>query len=197
MSDRKSSPPPDATLPTLPPAARVPTSEFGALEGEHSAQSQRALDDAVMEHAHPNQRILYRRINELSDALFDPNSSLNSTQRNEKLDELIKQFSMIGRQIGNLQMQVGTLVHDQRMRREEDETNWKLIRVQVSGIRSDVQNLELAFEKMKSESEGRWVVIEKDVAELFEHQQRTDAVLAEIREKLEGRSTEAPKTRDS
>jgi len=180
MPDSSQPPSPaELTLPTIP-VNRVPV-EFGMLDIE-----KRAADDAVMANATAVERILYSRINGLSEAIHDPSSSINTAVGAvSKIDEVLKQFVMIGRQIGNLQLQIGTLVHNQNVRREEDEANWKLIRVQVSGIRGDVQKLELAFDNMKGELNGRVDALEQDVVELFEHQSRTDAELAEIKAKLE------------
>jgi len=181
----QSSPPPtsdELRLPTIPVTSRVPA-EFGVLEVERQA-----ADDAVMANATAVERILYSRINGLSSAIHDPASSINTALGAVgKIDEVLKQFVMIGRQIGNLQLQIGTLVHNQNLRREEDEANWKLIRVQVSGIRSDVQKLELAFDTMKGDLNGRVEALEQDVVELFDHQTRTNAELAELKAKLEGK----------
>jgi hypothetical protein len=158
-------------------------SEFGMLDID-----KQAADDAVIANATVVEQLIYRRLNALSEALFDPASSINTAVAAfSKMDEVLKQFSMIGRQIGNLQLQIGTLVHNQNLRREEDEANWKLIRVQVSGIRGDVQKLELAFDTMKGDLNGRVEALEQDVVELFDHQSRTNAELAELKAKLEGK----------
>jgi len=127
------SPPPDIVVTTVPPGPRVPSGIDRLTERVEPS------DDEIMAHADPVQRLLYKRINEFSDSVLAPDGRIS--QLLGSADKIDKQLPLLSRQIGNLQLQVSTLVSDQRQRNHDDESNWKLIRTQVSGIRTEMQML--------------------------------------------------------
>ena len=118
---------------TVPPGPRVPSGLDRPTERVEPS------DDEIMAHADPVQRLLYKRINEFSDSVLAPDGRIS--QLLGSADKIDKQLPLLSRQIGNLQIQVSTLVTDQRQRNHDDEGNWKLIRSQMSGIRNEVQQL--------------------------------------------------------
>jgi chromosome segregation ATPase len=129
----KSSPPPEAAMSTLPPGPRLPS---GVAIVDSQTERIEPSEEDVLRHADPVQRLLYRRINELSDSLSSPMGSIAHSA--STLDEVKKQLPMLGRQMGNLQMQVSSLVQEARARNSEDKSNWELLRSQTSAIRSEL-----------------------------------------------------------